>query len=203
MQRYRVWEANRKVFLYPENWIESNLRDDKSAFFTELESELLQKDITKENVEDALKSYVYKVDEVANMEVAGLYFEKAERLHVFARTHNAPYAFYYRCFDTVTSNWQPWEKVQVDIPSYDAEDVMEVVTVGSTYKTNPDFKKVIGNGCFLTPVVWNERLFIFFPQFLRKTKSADDVADSKSIADLATDSTSGSKAIEYWEIRLA
>ncbi len=21
MQRYRVWEANRKVFLYPENWI--------------------------------------------------------------------------------------------------------------------------------------------------------------------------------------
>ncbi|CAA9890524.1 conserved hypothetical protein [Candidatus Methylobacter favarea] len=47
MQRYRVWEANRKVFLYPENWIESNLRDDKSPFFKELESELLQKDINK------------------------------------------------------------------------------------------------------------------------------------------------------------
>ena len=37
MQRYRVWEANRKVFLYPENWIESNLRDDKSPFFKELD----------------------------------------------------------------------------------------------------------------------------------------------------------------------
>ena len=26
MQKYRVWEANRKVFLYPENWIKSELR---------------------------------------------------------------------------------------------------------------------------------------------------------------------------------
>src|SRR5690606_23101942 len=30
MKSYRVWEANRKVFLYPENWIEPELRDDKS-----------------------------------------------------------------------------------------------------------------------------------------------------------------------------
>ncbi|HRI80396.1 MAG TPA: PA14 domain-containing protein, partial [Cyclobacteriaceae bacterium] len=28
MKNYRVWEANRKVFLYPENWIEPELRDD-------------------------------------------------------------------------------------------------------------------------------------------------------------------------------
>lgn len=38
MQKYRVWEANRKVFLYPENWIEPSLRDDKSPFFTEFEA---------------------------------------------------------------------------------------------------------------------------------------------------------------------
>jgi hypothetical protein len=38
MQNYRVWEANRKVFLYPENWLEPELRDDKSPFFKELES---------------------------------------------------------------------------------------------------------------------------------------------------------------------
>jgi len=101
MQRYRVWEANRKVFLYPENWIESNLRDDKSPFFKELESELLQKDISKQNVADALKSYLYKVDEVANMEVVGLHIENetydekhVNKLHVFSRTRNAPYFFF-------------------------------------------------------------------------------------------------------------
>ena len=33
MKNYRVWEANRKVFLYPENWIEPELRDDKTEIF--------------------------------------------------------------------------------------------------------------------------------------------------------------------------
>jgi len=33
MKNYRVWEANRKVFVYPENWIERKLRDEKSPFF--------------------------------------------------------------------------------------------------------------------------------------------------------------------------
>ena len=43
MKNYRVWEANRKVFLYPENWIDPALRDDKSPFFKELESELCRR----------------------------------------------------------------------------------------------------------------------------------------------------------------
>src|SRR5262249_51787579 len=72
MQRYRVWEANRKVFCYPENWIDPQLRDDKSPFYKELESELLQKDINTQTVQDALKSYLFKVDEVANLKVVGL-----------------------------------------------------------------------------------------------------------------------------------
>ena len=42
MSRFRVWEANRRVFLYPENYIEPELRDDKTEFFQELEDELLQ-----------------------------------------------------------------------------------------------------------------------------------------------------------------
>ena len=36
MKRYRVWEANRKVFLFPENWLEPELRDDKSPIFKEM-----------------------------------------------------------------------------------------------------------------------------------------------------------------------
>ena len=42
MRRYRVWEANRKVFLYPENWLEPELRDGKSPFFRDLESRAAQ-----------------------------------------------------------------------------------------------------------------------------------------------------------------
>ena len=29
-KRYRVWEANRKVFLYAESFVEGDLRDDKT-----------------------------------------------------------------------------------------------------------------------------------------------------------------------------
>lgn len=203
MQRYRVWEANRKVFLYPENWIESNLRDDKSAFFKELESELLQKDINKQNVTDALKSYLYKVDEVANMEVVGLYIDgtrsttstgtvqwsKGAKLHVFSRTRNAPYIFYYRYLALDEMNWYPWEKMQVDIPNYDLED--------------PATRQVTGNGCYLTPVVWNGRLLVFFPQIMKKTKP-NPASSSGSYNTLGNDpdGITKSKPIEYYEIKM-
>ena len=30
VQRYRVWQANRKEFLYPENWLEPEHRDESA-----------------------------------------------------------------------------------------------------------------------------------------------------------------------------
>ncbi|PRT40155.1 Tc toxin subunit A-related protein [Bacillus wiedmannii] len=203
MQRYRVWEANRKVFLYPENWIESNLRDDKSPFFKELESELLQKDINKQNVTDALKSYLYKVDEVANMEVIGLYingkrtetgWSKGDKLHVFSRTRNTPYLFYYRYLALDEMNWYPWEKMQIDIPSYDVE------SPNTLYPGSPS------NGCYLTPVVWNDRLLVFFPQIMKKTKPPSMVegdGSKKNFETLGTEPILDSKPVDYYEIKLA
>lgn len=46
MKNYRMWEANRKVFLYPENWIEPSLRDDQSPFFLEFEAGMFPFSIT-------------------------------------------------------------------------------------------------------------------------------------------------------------
>jgi hypothetical protein len=211
MQRYRLWEANRKVFLYPENWIESNLRDDKSPFFKELESELLQKDINKENVIDALKTYLYKVDEVANMEVVGVWVDDERKkyvriqaskkkgskpsfkvkysykgIYVFTRTRNAPYSFYHRYFDASEGNWYPWKKIQVDIPCYDDQD-----TEG----------RLMGNGCYLIPIVWDNRLLIFFPQFVRKTLPNDQAKGI--VKDLASKNQESLRPIEYWEVKMA
>jgi len=191
MQRYRVWEANRKVFLYPENWILSELRDDKSPFYKELESELLQKDINKQTVEDALKNYLFKVDEVANLKVVSLFLdEDGEKLHIFSRTRNAPYFFYYRYFHTGEKNWYSWEKVQVDIPSYDLES------------TSGDQVSVTDNGAYLIPVVWNNRLLIFFPQFLKKTAPRTSQIKDKTIKAIGDDKASDHKPIEYWEIKM-
>lgn len=184
MQREVLWVANRKVFLYPENWIDESLRDDKSPFFVELESDLLQKDITSDNVETALKNYLYKLDEVSNMSVVGLYVDTAGgRVYIFSRTRNAPFFFYYRYYDTVLKTWAAWEKVQVDIASYDVEDTQH---------------KVTGNGCYLIPVVLNNRLVIFFPQFAKKTYAQappTSVDPNKPITVTVP--------VEIWEIKMA
>ncbi|MFL6292610.1 MAG: neuraminidase-like domain-containing protein, partial [Thermoanaerobaculia bacterium] len=68
MKRYRLWEANRKVFLWPENWLEPELRDDQSPFFKESMSELLQGDVTDESAATALLDYLSKLDEIAKLE---------------------------------------------------------------------------------------------------------------------------------------
>ncbi len=140
MKNYRVWEANRKVFLYPENWIEPELRDDKTPFFQDLENELLQGDVTPEAAEDALLSYLEKLDAVARLEVAGMFYQEAAEgnpaiLHVFGRTQGTPPVYYYRQ-RVSTGRWSHWERVDVDISE----------------------EQII-------PVVWNRRLFLFWPVF--------------------------------------
>jgi SpoVK/Ycf46/Vps4 family AAA+-type ATPase len=49
-KRYRAWEANRKVFLYPENWIEPELRSPVAAFgalAAELDRDLFHVDLSR------------------------------------------------------------------------------------------------------------------------------------------------------------
>ena len=169
MKNYRVWEANRKVFLYPENWIEPELRDDKSSFFKELESELLQNDLTKETAERAFKNYLYKLDEVARLDIVGLYWQEKEEgdttdiLHVFGRTFNPPHIYYYRRLDADTGVWTAWEKVNLDIEGD-------------------------GKGVHLIPVVWNRRLYLFWPMFTEKPSSSQP---------------SEGTPVKQWEIKMA
>jgi len=48
-KKYMMWDANRKMFLYPENYIEPDLQDNKTQIFKELEDELLQNKITEDH----------------------------------------------------------------------------------------------------------------------------------------------------------
>ncbi|WP_437990437.1 neuraminidase-like domain-containing protein [Sorangium sp. So ce145] len=150
MQNYRVWEANRKVFLYPENWIEPELRDDKTEFFTELENELLEGDITHERGVTALRNYLEKMSEVSNLEVVGTYAEDVfssgvnHVLHVVGRTRSQPRSFYYRTFQAKQFHdgiWTPWKKINLEI-----------------------------NADVVAPVVFNGRLHLFWPLVQSKQK---------------------------------
>lgn len=147
---YRVWEANRKVLLYPENWIEPELRDDKSPFYKDLENELLQSDVTMATAEDAFLHYLEKLDQVARLEIVGMYrqqepgdtarqLEPIDILHVFGRTYTIPHIYFYRRLEGGV--WSAWEKVDLDI-----------------------------EGDHLIPVVWNRRLYLFWSIFTEKSE---------------------------------
>lgn len=119
MKNYRVWEANRKVFLYPENWTEPELRDDKSPFFKELEEFIAQHEITEDHVEQGLLNYLEKLDEVSRLEICSMYHETegtTDIVHVLARTKANPATYYYRRYIDDTY-WTGWEKIEMDIDS--------------------------------------------------------------------------------------
>jgi peptidoglycan hydrolase-like protein with peptidoglycan-binding domain len=183
---YRVWEANRKVFLYPENWIEPELRDDKSPFFKELESELLQTDVTNEAAEKALLNYLYKLDQVARLEVCGMYLQEESDgkyrsiLHVFARTMGGAIRSYYyrRLLDN--KEWTPWEKVELDIHGVQGSDQAQE------------------DGIHLLPVVWNRCLYLFWLVFTQKAEPPAQKPPVNPNNGIAIDLPK-----KYWEIQLA
>ncbi|MDP2621002.1 MAG: neuraminidase-like domain-containing protein [Hyphomicrobiales bacterium] len=142
MKQYRVWEANRKVFLYPENWLEPEQRDEKSPFFKDLESELMQNDVTAVTAEDAYLNYLEKLDKVANLEIRTLYNETIgdeSVLHVVGRSRSSQAPDHYYRKRLNGKRWTAWQKIELDI-----------------------------NANHLVAGIHNRRLYLLWPQFLEK-----------------------------------
>lgn len=118
MKRYRVWEANRKVFLYPENWLEPEFRIDKSHLFGQFESALLEGDVTDDLAERAFGAYLREFEAIARLRVVASYVEEdasssgQELLHVIGRTEAQPYKYFYRSL--AAGVWTAWEPVRFD-----------------------------------------------------------------------------------------
>jgi Tc toxin complex TcA C-terminal TcB-binding domain/Neuraminidase-like domain len=118
MANFRVWEANRKIFLYPENWIEPELRGDKSELFVDLDNTLQQDQLTDAAVEDATAAYLESLDDIAHLDVMATYYQaNTKTMHVFARTKGgSPSVYYHREFKK-ERYWTPWARVPLDIES--------------------------------------------------------------------------------------
>jgi hypothetical protein len=142
MKRYRVWEANRKIFLFPENWLEPEFRDDKTHLYAELEGLLLQGDLSRDLVEDAFLTYLRKLEQLARLQIVAMHLEDnadpaRNTLHVFGRTYSDPHDYYYRRY--VHQAWTPWEPVAA---------------------------KIEGN--HLAPVFWRGRPYLFWVTFVEQ-----------------------------------
>lgn len=158
MKRYRVWEANREIFLYPENWMEPELRLDKTDLFQTLESALLKGDVTSDLVEDAFFKYLQGLDVRARLDIVATYLDQTGppdatdtlyadyTLHVIGRTHGHPRQYFYRTYSN--GAWTEW--VQVTAPV---------------------------DGDHVAVVVWRNRVNLFWVTFQIQSQAPDAPSD--------------------------
>jgi hypothetical protein len=179
MHSYRIWEANRKVFLFPENWLLPELRDDKTAIFRQLESAVSQEEPTPNAAHAALRSYLDDLNELAQINVIAMYEAMREipgpgrmdyesTLYVVGRTPNQPYRYYWRTctrFAGEEMAWSGWEALDAD----DAND-------------------------FILPFVLEGDLHVAWPIFRQTRDEATAMADA-----------AGNKSVEAlrWEVQMA
>jgi hypothetical protein len=124
IMNYRVWQANREVFLYPENYIDPSLRKSKTDLFGTLENDLKQGNINKETVEASYKKYLDSFQELATLKYVdgyrcytnGMKDEQSDTFFLFARTQVEPYQYYY-ITRTKGDIWSQWQPVNISINS--------------------------------------------------------------------------------------
>jgi hypothetical protein len=163
-KRYSVWAGSLQLFLFPENWLEPEFRDDKSHLFQELEGALLQGDVTNDLAEDAFFQYLRKLEELARLDLVAMYVEErpldpaSNVLHVIGRTFSLPHKYFYRRY--AHHAWTPWDPVPAEI-----------------------------EGDHVAAVVWRDRLHVFWVTFLEKgaQKETTGRMTIKDVAEEAVD----------------
>jgi hypothetical protein len=183
MKNYRVWQANRQVFLYPENYMDPTLRDDKTPFFEDLENELKQNPVTADTVEQAYLNYLEKLNQIARLDVRGFNWQSDlnkwqsdsdsqslsmgmpaatnDVLHIVARTFGTPHTYFYRRLLNASqygqpnspSTWTPWERIDADI-----------------------------QGNHILPIVYDRRLFLIWPVFTEVSDPTNQQTTSEAAA---------------------
>ena len=124
IMNYRVWEANRRIFLYPENYLQPSLRRDQTSLFKALDSDLRQSEITSDYVELIYTRYIDGFTETARLKPVEAYRctaddpkrGKIKTLFLLARTETAPYTFYI-CSQPEAAVWSEWQKIGLTINS--------------------------------------------------------------------------------------
>ena len=143
MKRYRVWEANRKVFLWPENWLEPELRDDKSPFFKEIDERAAAERHHRRPGGDGALNYLSKLEEVAKLEPCGIHYVEDDPRHGRRR----------RPRGGAHRRREP----QVLLPAPRVRLLDAVGADQARHRGQPGI-----------PVVWKDRLFLFWLQILKQ-----------------------------------
>lgn len=153
MYAYTSWEANRLVFMYPENYVQPNLLSNPSSAFLSFQEALIQNNISEEAVNTAFYDYLDRFTQVANLFIAGAYLDNSEypaspeqTLYLIGRTQNAPYTNYWRT-GTLTFN------------------ILTGELAASSFTPWREIDQAINNAQYITPIYAMNRLFIFWNEY--------------------------------------
>lgn len=181
-KNYRVWEANRKVFLYPENYIDPTLRDTRTHIFKELEDELLQQKITKESAEAAYKKYLSQFTELTRLRYAGAYYHQVFDNYGYVNLNkNIGAAFF-----MIRSIYFPLESDDSCYYLFARTNVQPYQYYYRTYNHN---RKIWGNWIKIelgieakeiSPLIHQGKLYIFWTEVKSKERNKISGGDSTS-----------------------
>lgn len=144
-RNYRVWEANRKVMVFPENWIRPELRDNKTDLYKQLESDLMKSEVRSDTVEDALLTYARGLHDVAGLEMVALHEDdETGTTYVVGRTRENPHSYFVNARGT-NGLWTGWTAIDIEI-----------------------------EGDHIIPVVYARRLFLAWVSYETKIAVDDD-----------------------------
>ncbi|KAF5576786.1 toxin subunit [Fusarium pseudoanthophilum] len=200
MHKHNIWTATRKAFLYPENWIDPTLRDDKTVLFGDYESTIMQKDLSWDTFAQAIRTYVKGLSEIADLDIQAYLRHHPtgglETYHFFGKTRSTPYRFYYRNMRLTQPSdvalWTPWA-------------LMDIGSV--TYEADWDGSSVTNPGAYLIPVMRGNRLILYIPEIMVKTLTPETPKGEKvgglTFGEAAGKSLNTTKSPNNWEIRMA
>ncbi|KAL7931550.1 hypothetical protein V8C35DRAFT_329550 [Trichoderma chlorosporum] len=204
--RYRIWEAERKIFLHPENWVDPTLRDDKTEQFRELETAMVQTKLDSEAINELTKTYLHGVERVDNLEIVSYLWDRTGSkdgtsrygdMHLFGRTRTQPVSFFYCQLQARPSEqqgsqdmyfWTPWEKLDVDVP---------------VHETDTDGRRLDKPGSYIIPAMVQGQLTLFLPEITLVQKSENNFEPSKKKTgkDLLNEEMSLAPT-RWWEVRM-
>jgi hypothetical protein len=128
LENFRLWEANRKVLLHPENYLEPDLRIEQSAEFKQLVQGFLQGNLDTDTVDKSFRNYFHQITTLSNLiYTAACAGKKAgddqvNVIYLFAHTRNSPYQYYIRTAEYIGNldnlnnlQWSYWNKMEVSI----------------------------------------------------------------------------------------
>ena len=168
MKRYRVWQANREIFLYPENWMVPELRLGSSDLFQTLQGALLQGDVTDDLANQAFLDYLTGLEQRARLDVVSTYLDQdltdagVSTLHVLARTYGHPHKYFHRTY--ASSVWSAWTAVTQDF-----------------------------DGDHIAIAIWKGRLNVFWLTFITQAQApaSADTSDTATLSQMQFNALSG------------